>query len=166
MSDEILKYKMGLSNYKDCGEWQDFYCKSELTKRAAADAYQKSLECEMKLDSQDTDCNKMAGQFISTEFKKLEISAILESRRKIETILNDPGKYVQNYNNSADSWQFKLEDDCGRQAIGQGKFGSDFYTWKNLCIKEAKEEKYLSSYKKQLERANLRLDELKIAEQN
>lgn len=150
--DEIKQFQILHEQDSDCGTLDDVYCKSDLIKQAASNAYSSSLLCEQGKATGKDVCFSTSNQFIDHEFQKLELEKLNTAKYNLERAIGS-----KKANHFAVIEQ--LTEACKKEAIAAGHRDDFLEYTRSTCYPEA-EKVYLQPEQDTLKKVNARLEEL------
>lgn len=142
----------------DCGALKDLYCKADLVRQAARQAYDDSVRCDQQ-QSTAPQCSGTGHDFIERRYRELEIQTLTRQKSSLQSFLLSASRSGINNGNV-----MLLAEPCQREAVNNGMRGAEYVDYsKHTCLPRALEA-YLSPKKEALQRVNTRLQELDTAD--
>jgi Protein of unknown function (DUF4087) len=142
----------------DCGALKDLYCKADLVRQAAREAYNDSVRCDQQ-QSTAPQCGGTGLDFIERRYREVEIQTLTRQKNNLQSFLLSASK-----SGIANGNVMLLAEPCEREAVNNGMRGADYFDYsKHTCLPRALET-YLRPKKEALQRVNTRLQELDAAD--
>jgi hypothetical protein len=136
---------------RDCGEFAQDYCKSELMLQAAELALAKSEECDR--NGGDGSCSSTAEVLILREFDALEKEQLLSMQEKYTNYMADPEKADPNARSNIGA----IADVCKMGAISRGMRNTEYTAYvAATCMPNARRD-FLKPTAEKLARINAHL---------
>ncbi|NKJ49349.1 hypothetical protein CIC12_21980 [Burkholderia sp. SG-MS1] len=133
---------------------KDLYCKADLVRQAARQAYDDSVRCDQQQSSAQQ-CSGTGRDFIERRYRELEIQTLVRQKSSLQSFLVSASKSGINNGNV-----MLLARPCEREAVNNGMRDAEYFDYsKHTCLPRALES-YLRPKKEALQRVNTRLQEL------
>jgi hypothetical protein len=154
LSDFLIQH----ASDTDCGALKDLYCKADLVRQAARQAYDDSVRCDQQ-QSTAPQCSGTGRDFIERRYREVEIQVLTRQKNSLQSFLLSASK-----SGIANGNVMLLAGPCEREAVNNGMRGAEYFDYsKHTCLPRALET-YLRPKKDALQRVNTRLQELDAAD--